>query len=84
MRDLASARQAAAVRARLEPDERFADPAQGFCSHLEQRKFDVALDVGVRLIDVITDVIALIDSPSADPILHVVLQLTPAFDQDLS
>jgi hypothetical protein len=82
-RDLASARQAPSVRARLESDERFADPAQGLCSHLEQRTLNVALDVGVRLVDVIADVIALVDSLSADPILDVVLQLTTAFDQDL-
>ena len=44
------------------------------CAHLEQRELDVALDVGVRRVDVIADVVALIDSPATDPILHVVLQ----------
>jgi len=68
-RNVAPAGKAGAVLACLVPDQRFADPGQGLCSHLKQGKLDV---------------IALIFSPSTDPILHVVVQLTPSFDQDLS
>jgi len=50
---------------------------------VEQRKLDVALDVGIRHVDVIADFSAPIDSPSADPILHLVLYLAPTFDQHL-
>jgi hypothetical protein len=82
-RNLASAGKAGAVLACLEPEERFADPGQGLSSHLKQRKLDVTLDVGIRCVDVIADVVALIDSPFTDPISHVILQLTPAFDQYL-
>src|SRR5678815_6073600 len=82
-RNLASAGKAGAVLAGLEPDQRFADPRQGLCSHLDQRNLDVTMDVRIRLVDVIADLMALIGSPSTDAILHVVQQLTPAFDQDL-
>ena len=83
-RNVAPAGKAGAVLACLEPDQRFADPGQGLCSHLKQGKLDVTLSVGVRLVDLIATVMALIFSPSTDPILHVVVQLTPSFDQDLS
>ena len=83
-RNRASAGKACAVVACLEADQRFADPGQGLCSHLQQGKLDVTLSVDLRLVDLIADVIALIFSPSTDPILHVVVQLTPSFDQDLS
>jgi hypothetical protein len=61
--DLACARKARVVPARPEPDERFADPGQRLCA-LEQRALDVPLDVGVRDVDVIADVVAPIDSPT--------------------
>jgi len=82
--NLAVARKAGAVPARPEPDERFADPGQSLRSHLEQRELDVLLDVAVRRVDVIAYVVTLIDARSTDPILHVVVQFTPAFDEHLS
>ena len=81
--NLAVARKAGAVPARPEPDERFADPGQSLRSHLEQRELDFVLDVGVRRVDLIAYVVALIDSPSTDPILHLVLQFTLAFGEHL-
>jgi hypothetical protein len=81
-RDLGSARKARAVPARLEPDERFADPGQRRRSHLEQHELDVPVDVGVRRVDVIADVVAQLE-PFMDPILDVILQFTPAFDEYL-
>jgi hypothetical protein len=52
-------------------------------SHLELRKLDFALHVGVGRVDVIADVVTLIDARSTDPILHVVLQFRLTFDEHL-
>jgi len=82
--NLAFARQARAVPARLEPDERFAYPGQRLRSHMEQRELDFAVHVGVRRVDVIAYVVTLIDARSTDPILHVVVQFTLAFGEHLS
>src|SRR5689334_16371819 len=81
LRNLASTRKTRAVPARFEPDKRFTDPGQSLCSHLEQRKLDFPLDVGVRRVDLIAYVVAVIDSHSTDPTLHVVLQFTLAFNE---
>jgi hypothetical protein len=82
-RNLSSAPKARAVLAGLEADESLVDPGQGLRPHLEQRELDVSLDVGIRRVDVIADVAVWIDSHIANSILDVVLQLTPAFEQDL-
>ena len=82
-RDLRSARKARAVPARLDADERFADPGQRLRSHLEQRELDIPLDVGVRPVDVVADVVALLGSPFTDPMLYVFLQFSPAFEEYL-
>jgi hypothetical protein len=44
-------------------------------------ELDFAVHVGVRRVHVIAYVVTLIDARSTDPILHVVVQFTPAFDE---